>query len=176
MYNGEGDLAKKIEVQRSGLSEKEVNVVNYEYDSLDRLIHSSEERIEDGKTTEVQRSEHIYDGENRITKQSWSVGGEAGRSENYTYSTTDGTLQSMKTANGETISFEYDALKRLKNIKSKHGSGTDFITQTYTYKDRAGQTTDGKQLTTNQIANIAYTGIVNPFNLSYEYDAIGKYI
>lgn len=174
MYNGEGDLAKKIEVQRSGLSEKEVNVVNYEYDSLDRLIHSSEERIEDGKTTEVQRSEHIYDGENRITKQSWSVGGEAGRSENYTYSTTDGTLQSMKTANGETISFEYDALKRLKNIKSKHGSGTDFITQTYTYKDRAGQTTDGKQLTTNQIANIAYTGIVNPFNLSYEYDAIGN--
>ena len=174
VYNGEGDLAKKIEVQRSGLSEKEVNVVNYEYDSLDRLIHSSEERIEDGKTTEVQRSEHIYDGENRITKQSWSVGGEAGRSENYTYSTTDGTLQSMKTANGETISFEYDALKRLKNIKSKHGSGTDFITQTYTYKDRAGQTTDGKQLTTNQIANIAYTGIVNPFNLSYEYDAIGN--
>ena len=174
VYNGEGDLAKKIEVQRSGLSEKEVNVVNYEYDSLDRLIHSSEERIEDGKTTEVQRSEHIYDGENRITKQSWSVGGEAGRSENYTYSTTDGTLQSMKTANGETISFEYDALKRLKNIKSKHGSGTDFITQTYTYKDRTGQTTDGKQLTTNQIANIAYTGIVNPFNLSYEYDAIGN--
>lgn len=174
VYNGEGDLAKKIEVQRSGLSEKEVNVVNYEYDSLDRLIHSSEERIEDGKTTEVQRSEHIYDGENRITKQSWSVGGEAGRSENYTYSTTDGTLQSMKTANGETISFGYDALKRLKNIKSKHGSGTDFITQTYTYKDRAGQTTDGKQLTTNQIANIAYTGIVNPFNLSYEYDAIGN--
>ena len=174
VYNGEGDLAKKIEVQHSGLSEKEVNVVNYEYDSLDRLIHSSEERIEDGKTTEVQRSEHIYDGENRITKQSWSVGGEAGRSENYTYSTTDGTLQSMKTANGETISFEYDALKRLKNIKSKHGSGTDFITQTYTYKDRAGQTTDGKQLTTNQIANIAYTGIVNPFNLSYEYDAIGN--
>lgn len=174
VYNGEGDLAKKIEVQRSGLSEKEVNVVNYEYDSLDRLIHSSEERIEDGKTTEVQRSEHIYDGENRITKQSWSVGGEAGRSENYTYSTTDGTLQSMKTANGETISFEYDALKRLKNIKSKHGSGTDFITQTYTYKDRAGQTTDGKQLTTNQIANIAYTGIANPFDLSYEYDAIGN--
>ena len=164
VYNGEGDLAKKIEVQRSGLSEKEVNVVNYEYDSLDRLIHSSEERIKDGKTTEVQRSEHIYDGENRITKQSWSVGGEAGRSENYTYSTTDGTLQSMKTANGETISFEYDALKRLKNIKSKHGSGTDFITQTYTYKDRAGQTTDGKQLTTNQIANIAYTGIVNPYD------------
>ncbi|MBU5489449.1 hypothetical protein [Butyricicoccus intestinisimiae] len=80
----------------------------------------------------------------------------------------------MKTANGETISFGYDALKRLKNIKSKHGSGTDFITQTYTYKDRAGQTTDGKQLTTNQIANIAYTGIVNPFNLSYEYDAIGN--
>lgn len=44
VYNGEGDLAKKIEVQRSGLSEKEVNIVNYEYDSLDRLIHSSEER------------------------------------------------------------------------------------------------------------------------------------
>ena len=40
VYNGEGDLAKKIEVQRSGLSEKEVNVVNYEYDSLDRLIHN----------------------------------------------------------------------------------------------------------------------------------------
>ena len=72
--NGEGDLAKKIEVQRSGLSEKEVNVVNYEYDSLDRLIHSSEERIEDVKTTEVQRSEHIYDGnKTKRSKQQWKL-------------------------------------------------------------------------------------------------------
>ena len=74
VYNGEGDLAKKIEVQRSGLSEKEVNVVNYEYDSLYRLIHSSEERIEDGKTTEVQRSEHIYDGnKTKRSKQQWKL-------------------------------------------------------------------------------------------------------
>ena len=47
------------------------------------------------------------------------------------------------------------------------------MAQTYTYHDRAGQT-DDKQLTTNQIANIAYTGTANPFDLSYEYDAIGN--
>ena len=174
IYNSEGDLAKKIELERTGQELKEVNIVNYEYDSLDRLIHSSEERVENNnKTTEVQRSEHIYDGENRIKSQSWSVGGEADRSESYTYSEKDGTLQTMKTANGENISFGYDALKRLKTISGKHGNNSSFITQTYTYHDRAGQA-GGKQLTTNQIADISYSGISDPFHLSYEYDSRGN--
>ena len=65
VYNGEGDLAKKIEVNAQGNA---VNTTGYEYDGLDRLIHSWEERVEGENITEVQRSEHMYDGENRIKK------------------------------------------------------------------------------------------------------------
>ena len=191
VYNGEGDLAKKIELKRSGLSLKEVNAVNYEYDSLGRLIHSSEERIEDGKTTEVQRSEHIYDGENRISKQSWSVGGEAGRSENYQYSTVDGTLQSMKTANGENVSFHYDALNQLtweklpqqgleytyvydmdgniREVKTTNTKTNKTTTNTYAYTDSNW----ADLLTSYNGTNITYDAVGNP--LSYNNGTAWKF-
>lgn len=158
VYNGEGDLAKKIEVDAQGNA---VNITGYEYDGLDRLIHSWEERVEGDKITEVQRSEHIYDGENRIKKQSWSVGGNTQRSESYTYSTVDGTLTSMDTANGETITFGYDKLKRLETISGVTG-------QTYSYRD-----IDNTK-TTTQISDITYTGVADDLKLSYIYDAGGN--
>ena len=158
VYNGEGDLAKKIEVDADGYV---VNITGYEYDGLDRLIHSWEERVENGNITEVQRSEHIYDGENRIKSQSWSVGGNTQRSESYTYSTVDGTLTNMTTANGETITFGYDKLKRLESVSGVTG-------QTYTYRDL------NNEQTTTQIADITYTGVTDKLKLSYTYDAGGN--
>ena len=63
---------------------------NYEYDSLGRLIRSNE--YNDG--TFEQRTEHIYDASNRLTKQSWyNVGGTTTMS--YAYSTTTGLLSSL---------------------------------------------------------------------------------
>ena len=63
---------------------------NYEYDSLGRLIRSNE--YNDGEFE--QRTEHIYDTSNRLTKQSWyNAGGVTTMS--YAYSTTTGLLSSL---------------------------------------------------------------------------------
>ena len=81
-YDASGQLAK----QTSTAGEE----YNYEYDSLGRLIRSSE--YNDG--TFEQRTEHIYDASNRLTKQSWyNAGGTTTMS--YAYSTTTGLLTSL---------------------------------------------------------------------------------
>ena len=81
-YDASGQLAK----QTSTAGEE----YNYEYDSLGRLIRSNE--YNDG--TFEQRTEHIYDASNRLTKQRWyNVGGTTTMS--YAYSTTTGLLSSL---------------------------------------------------------------------------------
>ena len=81
-YDASGQLAK----QTSTAGEE----YNYEYDSLGRLIRSNE--YNDG--TFEQRTEHIYDASNRLTKQSWyNAGGTTTMS--YAYSTTTGLLSSL---------------------------------------------------------------------------------
>ena len=81
-YDASGQLAK----QSSTAGEE----YNYEYDSLGRLIRSNE--YNDG--TFEQRTEHIYDASDRLTKQSWyNVGGATTMS--YAYSTTTGLLSSL---------------------------------------------------------------------------------
>ena len=81
-YDASGQLAK----QTSTAGEE----YNYEYDSLGRLIRSNE--YNDGEFE--QRTEHIYDASNRLTKQSWyNVGGTTTMS--YAYSTTTGLLSSL---------------------------------------------------------------------------------
>ena len=81
-YDASGQLA-----QQSSTAGEEYN---YEYDSLGRLIRSNE--YNDG--TFEQRTEHIYDASNRLTKQSWyNAGGTTTMS--YAYSTTTGLLTSL---------------------------------------------------------------------------------
>ena len=81
-YDASGQLAK----QTSTAGEE----YNYEYDSLGRLIRSNEYN---GGTFE-QRTEHIYDASDRLTKQSWyNAGGVTTMS--YAYSTTTGLLTSL---------------------------------------------------------------------------------
>ena len=81
-YDASGQLAK----QTSTAGEE----YNYEYDSLGRLIRSNE--YNDGEFE--QRTEHIYDASNRLTKQSWyNAGGVTTMS--YAYSTTTGLLSSL---------------------------------------------------------------------------------
>ncbi len=157
-YNSEGNLAKKLDVG----TEK---AVNYEYDSLGRLIHSSQTVKEDEITRTLQWTEHIYDTENRIKSQSWQFGSTA-YSESYTYSTSDGSLSSMTTKrNGSSlasVTFAYDALKRLSTRQI--GS----YKQTYTYRDRDNDTAK----TTTQVAAIQYTS--PSAKLSYAYDSVGN--
>ena len=81
-YDASGQLAK----QTSTAGEE----YNYEYDSLGRLIRSNE--YNDGEFE--QRTEHIYDASDRLTKQSWyNAGGTTTMS--YAYSTTTGLLSSL---------------------------------------------------------------------------------
>ena len=82
-YDASGQLAK----QTSTAGEE----YNYEYDSLGRLIRSSE--YNDGEFE--QRTEHIYDASNRLTKQSWYNAAGGTTTMSYAYSTTTGLLTSL---------------------------------------------------------------------------------
>ena len=57
-------MAKKLDVTTG-------KAVNYEYDSLGRLIHS----YQTDNDVVQQRTEHLYDTENRLVRQSWTSGG-----------------------------------------------------------------------------------------------------
>ncbi len=153
-YNSEGDLAKKLDVTTG-------KAVNYEYDSLGRLIHS----YQTDNGTVQQRTEHLYDSENRLTSQSWQLGDTLYK-ESYAYSTADGSLTSVSNTGTMGYAFSYDALKRLSSRYNW------VYRQNYTYRTNGGNQT-------TQIASIDYlkreggTGFAD-FKLSYEYDAGGN--
>ena len=160
VYGSEGDLARMEEVDSNGTVTK---ATCYEYDSLDRLIRSWEEVLEDGALVKDVSTQHIYDTSNRIKQQSWQTSSGDARSETYTYNSSDGTLTKMKTASGRTITLSYDYLKRLQ-------SKTDGVrTAAYTYKDT------GTSGTTTQITGLAWTGMGdNNLAFGYTYDKLGN--
>ena len=105
----------------------------FEYDSLGRLIRSTA-MDENGSVT--QRTEHLYDAFNRLSGQSWTLGSQT-YSERYAYSDGekgDGSLTSMTAATGDSLSFGYDALKRLNRVTVKNGSSV-ILNTAYAYRD-----------------------------------------
>ena len=80
-----------------------------------------------GSTT-AQRTELLYDTANRLVAQNYNVGS-TDYTTSYTYSSTDGTLSSMKTAAGATINYTYDGLKRLQMAAATSGSATVLTTK-----------------------------------------------
>ena len=76
-YNAEGSLARLSYGDSTG----ELASYRFEYDSLGRLIRSAELDADGGT---VQRTEHIYDGYNRLSRQSWTLGDKT-YSESYVY-------------------------------------------------------------------------------------------
>ena len=164
VYNGEGVLSKKLELDSN---EAVINVVNYEYDGLGRLIHSSEERSEDNNLSEVQRSEHMYDGENRISSQSSSIDGGEMRQESYTYNKANGLLEKMTTATGEQLGYSYDGLQRLVSVSTVRNNN-EFLKQTYEYR------TLKDNVTTNQVEKVSYSGLSDSLSYAYTYDAVGN--
>ena len=154
VYSSDGYLAKKLDVTTG-------KAVNYEYDSLGRLIHSYQ--IDNG--TIQQRTEHLYDSENRLTSQSWQLG-DTRYKESYKYNANDGSLTSVNLDGMVGYAYLYDSLKRL-NAQYNWLYG-----RFYTYR-----TNNGNQ--TTQIASINYTKRdggtgFNEFSLGYEYDAGGN--
>lgn len=105
-YDVSGQLAK----QSSTAGEE----YNYEYDSLGRLIRSNEYS---GGTFE-QRTEHVYDASDRLTKQSWyNVGGTTTLS--YTYNATTGLLSKLDAnVQGSSIPVDY-TYRGVNQLRSK---------------------------------------------------------
>ena len=134
----------------------------YEYDSLGRLIRSRQ--ISDGET--VLRTEHQYDTDNRMTGQSYQIGSQT-FSEAYTYNNNDGSMTSMKTANGDNLNFSYDGIKRLSSTAAKTGS-------TLHYQKAYGYRTISGNQTTTQISSLSYSGFTGVPTYRYTYTANGN--
>ena len=153
-YNAEGDLAKKLDVTTG-------KAVNYEYDSLDRLIHS----YQTDNDVVQQRTEHLYDTENRLTSQSWQLGSTPYK-ESFTYSDKDGSLTEVGLEGAAGYRFTYDALKRLSYLTN------GVYKKSYTYTNVA----DGQ--TSTQVARVRYaadnSSSVSAFSLNYTYDEVGN--
>ena len=188
-YNAEGSLARLSYGDSTG----ELASYRFEYDSLGRLIRSAELDADGGT---VQRTEHIYDGYNRLSRQSWTLGGKT-YSESYVYDDPsdtnkngDGALTQMTTATGAVIDYQYDTLRRLTRSKVALNVSTVYTTA-YAFRDLdASRTTtqvqyrnvrsangtllEGKKYTYDALGNITrISQSTKPFYtlVAYEYDA-----
>ena len=139
----------------------------YEYDSLGRIIQSRQEDV-NGET--VQRIQQLYDNANRLKTQYWEIQGDS-YSESYTYDTGDGSLESMTTAGGQTLSYTYDFLKRHSATTVKNGSSTIFTVAKSYYNQTADTTLTTAQVQYYNIRNSAGTLIAGS---QYVYDARGN--
>ena len=155
-YDAEGNLAKKLD-------EDTKNAVHYEYDSLGRLIHSYQ-------TTEngiVQKTEHLYDTENRIKSQSWQLGTTV-YSESYDYDPDDGSLYTVTPTWFAQYAYEYDALKR-------QSSRYNWYYKT-NYSYAAGKNSGETTTQVSRIFHEARPGgtSFSEFGIDYTYDAQGN--
>ena len=188
-YNAEGSLARLSYGDSTG----ELASYRFEYDSLGRLIRSAELDADGGT---VQRTEHIYDGYNRLSRQSWTLGGKT-YSESYVYDDPsdtnkngDGALTQMTTATGAVIDYQYDTLRRLTRSKVALNGSTVYTTA-YAFRDldasrtttqvqyrnvrnANGEVLEGKKYTYDALGNITrISQSTKPFYtlVAYEYDA-----
>ena len=170
MYNAEGALTQKLDAtDETKVDNGTADAVNYQYDSLGRLIYSSS--AENGQT--IILTEHLYDAQNRIDKQTYQLRNNDGSFttyvSDYSYRATDGVLTYVDSVNDNFGDYEfvYDDIARL-SARNNH-----YFRQDYTYRNISSSQT------TTQIANIAYSkrdGGTNfsPFSLAYTYDALGN--
>ena len=184
-YNAEGSLARLSYGDSTG----ELASYRFEYDSLGRLIRSAELDADGGT---VQRTEHIYDGYNRLSRQSWTLGGKT-YSESYVYDDPsdtnqngdgasdtnqsgggankngDGALTQMTTATGAVIDYQYDTLRRLTRSKVAL-NGSTIYTTAYAFRDL-----DASRTTTQvQYRNVRNANGEVLEGKKYTYDALGN--
>ena len=177
-YNAEGSLARLSYGDSTG----ELASYRFEYDSLGRLIRSAELDADGGT---VQRTEHIYDGYNRLSRQSWTLGGKT-YSESYVYDDPsdtnqngdgasdtnkngDGALTQMTTATGAVIDYQYDTLRRLTRSKVALNGSTVYTTA-YAFRDL-----DASRTTTQvQYRNVRNANGKVLEGKKYTYDALGN--
>ena len=170
IYSSDGQLAKQQAIRNGTVVES----YRFEYDSLGRLIRSRE----GGDNNSVQRTEHLYDGANRLTAQNWTVG-ERSFTEAYAYDAADGTMSAMLATYDDgsgwfardMLTYTYDDLNRLTQVLDTENYSTQFYTRNYTYQDLSGDRT------TSRLAQYVYrkpsdSSII--YGNSYAYDANGN--
>ena len=167
-YDASGALAKQYSTNSSDTVLEEYR---YEYDSLGRLIRSSEYN----NNAFTQRTEHIYDESDRLKSQTW-YNGSGATSQKYTYSDTTGLLTGLEvdypgnTPNVK-IDYNYEKLNRLDSKTTKVNGTTVFSTalwyyarsgynrasqiQHFNYKDSSGSAFFGFEYTYDDKGNIA---------------------
>ena len=166
-YNSEGALTKKVDTATG-------NAVNYEYDSIGRLIHSSITGLNEdtGENQTTMLTEHMYDRQNRVSEQSYQIYNTDGTfktySLKYSYRGSDGALTKVESSDGyiDAYSLTYDEIARLSTRTNS------FFEQTYAYKT-TGDTT------TTQVESIGYdagtyASDFDKFTLTYGYDDLGN--
>ena len=160
-YTGDGQLYE--------LKDNSGNLLyRYTYDTLGRLLGSA---VKSGNTTMVQ-TQHQYDNNNRLSKQTWNLSG-AAYQESFAYDDNNGrltgktiTLPGAVTAG---INLGYDELSRVSQVS------TPVATTELSYKAaQAGTGTTG--LVSRMIVTPVQTGlnVFEPFFLTYEYDELGN--
>ena len=177
-YDASGQLA-----QQSSTAGEEYN---YEYDSLGRLIRSNE--YNDG--TFEQRTEHIYDASNRLTKQSWyNAGGMTTMS--YAYSTTTGLLSSLNATvqnSSIPVTYTYQGTNQLRSkaigsvMTKAYNFGTSSGYRTalpnfVNYRDPDGNLIYGDYCLydgNGRIVSIADSGNTSSVRATYGYDQQGQ--
>ena len=151
-YNGEGRLHSVVETG----GDSTVTYL-YTYDSIGRLI-SSEQRNGDNS---VLRTHQTYNESNQLTGQSWQLGNSA-YSESYTYNSEDGSLNTMTTASGDTLTMGYDGLRRLSTV-----TGGPF-NRSYAYRDISDTQT------ALQVSSFSYPNLGSGLSFGYTYDDLGN--
>ena len=168
-YDGNGRLYRALE-----------STINYSrnyfytYDSLGRLIYSEQK---EGYSS-VLRTNQNYNAFNQLTKQSWQLGSTA-YSETYTYNASDGSLNTMTTGVGTTLTMGYDGLRRLTSVTggpvSRQFTYRD-IDSTKTTMQVASVTSGGQQYgyTYDSMGNIATYSAPGKGTVTYTYDNQGQ--
>ena len=177
-YDASGQLA-----QQSSTAGEEYN---YEYDNLGRLIRSNE--YNDGEFE--QRTEHIYDTSNRLTKQSWyNAGGVTTMS--YAYSTTTGLLTSLNAnlvGTSIPVAYTYQGANQLRSkaigsvMTKAYNFGTSSGYRTalpnfVNYRDPDGNLIYGDYCVydgNGRIVSIADSGNTSSVRATYGYDEQGQ--
>ena len=151
-YNGEGSLHSVTETNGNSTV-----TYLYTYDSIGRLI-SSEQK--EGTSTTL-RTNQNYNEYNQLTKQGWQMGSTA-YSETYTYNASDGSLNTMTTGVGNTLTMGYDGLRRLSTV-----TGGPF-NRSYSYRDISSTAT------TMQVSQLSYPNLGSGVSFGYTYDNLGN--
>ncbi len=118
---------------------------------------SSDSMVIKIKSISILRTNQTYNEKNQLTKQAWQMGG-AAYGESYTYNSSDGSLNTMTTGVGTTLTMGYDGLRRLTSVTGGP------VARKYTYRDISGSQT------TMQVASVTSGG--NTY--SYTYDKAQK--